>query len=117
MPADVISKGLLSDLQLEAIVYGCQRHEKHLLYDDGSHSFANNDASRGGKKKTGKKVTSSSNMDETVSTNTKVKAASKAEDSGTKNDEKEEGEEEEGAKRGPRQGFLVGDGAGMGKGK
>ena len=26
MPADILSKGLLSNLQLEAIVYGCQRH-------------------------------------------------------------------------------------------
>eukprot|EP00957_Ditylum_brightwellii_P093255 7101101-Ditylum_brightwellii.AAC.1 len=26
MPADVIAKGKLSNLQLEAIVYGCQRH-------------------------------------------------------------------------------------------
>jgi len=26
MPADIISKGLLSNLQLEAICYGCQRH-------------------------------------------------------------------------------------------
>ena len=26
MPADVIAKGKLSDLQLEAVVYGCMRH-------------------------------------------------------------------------------------------
>ena len=30
MPADVIQKGKLSDLQLEAVVYGCMRHLRFL---------------------------------------------------------------------------------------
>ena len=30
IPASVISKGQLSDLQLEAVVYGCQRHQLDL---------------------------------------------------------------------------------------
>ena len=112
MPADVISKGLLSDLQLEAIVYGCQRHEKHLPYDDGSHSFANNDSSDHGKKneKGTKSSSPSSNKEKKVSTTTMVRADNVVEDSSNKNSKKEE-------KKGPRQGFLVGDGAGMGKGQ
>eukprot|EP00985_Skeletonema_marinoi_P001893 scaffold767_cov144-Skeletonema_marinoi.AAC.11 len=35
MPADVISKGKLSNLQLEAIVYGCQRHLIDLPLKEG----------------------------------------------------------------------------------
>ena len=30
MPASIISEGRLSNLQLEAIVYGCQRHQEDL---------------------------------------------------------------------------------------
>lgn len=36
MPADIISEGKLSNLQLEAIVYGCQRHMQDLPKAPGS---------------------------------------------------------------------------------
>lgn len=36
LPEKIIDKGLLSALQLEAVVYASQAHERHLLDKDGS---------------------------------------------------------------------------------
>lgn len=79
LPADIVSEGRLSDLQLEAIVYGCQRHE----------------------------------VDLPVARDPIWRTEGGAKD--------EEGEADGGPRRRSRvplrAGFLLGDGAGMGKGR
>lgn len=39
MPASILSQGLLSNLQLEAIVYGCQRHMVDLPMENRKSNF------------------------------------------------------------------------------
>lgn len=83
MPADIIAKGKLSSLQLEAVVYGCQRHMMDLP--------------------TASKTTKSENVDNLDNYDDSIKY-------------KEHSHVIE--KTTPvRAGFLLGDGAGMGKGR
>jgi len=83
MPADIIAKGKLSSLQLEAVAYGCQRHMMDLP--------------------TASKTTKSENVDNLDNYDDSIKY-------------KEHSHVIE--KTTPvRAGFLLGDGAGMGKGR
>jgi hypothetical protein len=80
IPATVIREGKLSDLQLEAVVYGCQRHQRNLPAQPSSSSHDESSSLSQSKRKTP--------------------------DTATK--------EEPPA---VRCGFMLGDGAGMGKGR
>ena len=85
MPADVIAKGKLSDLQLEAVVYGCMRHLEDMPVEEDYE-----DDALGGE-----------DMKDFI--------------------EKEPEDEDDNEPMVPetprRAGFLLGDGAGMGKGR
>ena len=130
MPADIIKEGKLSALQLEAIVYGCQRHQQHLPAADPKRTFQatpNNDkkkkgVSSGKKKAALKDTTSSANkMAPAVKAEKKAGAGSDAAASGTTPTDTTEGDDSPANSYKPtvgyRKGFLVGDGAGMGKGR
>jgi len=101
MPASIVHEGKLSNLQLEAVVYGCQRHmmdlprphteKENAVPEDGKLPAMppGTDADRGDAKSNVKKSTSAGGLGG-------------------------------GVKREPpavRAGFLLGDGAGMGKGR
>lgn len=89
MPSSIIAKGKLSNLQLEAIVYGCQRHDTDLPTEKKSRGKENDEPS-----------------DDKTEDAMNVKGEGKTEG------------EEKGKDRTPiRAGFLLGDGAGMGKGR
>lgn len=133
MPADVIKEGKLSALQLEAIVYGCQRHQQHLPAADPNRTFQATPNKDKKGKKNGKNKKKAALKDTTSSANKKVPAI-KAEKKGgaatsgattnTSSDEPAtttEGDAPPANSNKPtvgyRKGFLVGDGAGMGKGR
>lgn len=128
MPADIIKEGKLSALQLEAIVYGCQRHQQHLPAADPNRTFQatpNNDkkGKTNGKKKGGSGGSKKALKDTTSSAN-KMAPAVKAEKKGgagiTPTNTTSSDEPAANSNRptvGYRKGFLVGDGAGMGKGR
>lgn len=102
MPAGIINEGKLSNLQLEAIVYGCQRHELDLPKPPPSLSAA---ASRPVKEK-------ENDTPMEVDSKADVKPAALGVVKPDGNDTLSVG----GQKREPpalRAGFLLGDGAGM----
>lgn len=93
MPAEVIANGKLSDLQLEAVIYGCMRHLTDLPTGVGQN---------GDKKKSDE----DEEMEDFIEQ--EEPAAAPPADVEGSNTEKET----------PRRaGFLLGDGAGMGKGR
>ena len=97
MPAGIINEGKLSNLQLEAIVYGCQRHELDLPKDVASARPV-------------KEKENATPMD--VDSKADVKPAALGDVKPDVNDTLSVG----GQKREPpalRAGFLLGDGAGM----
>ena len=119
MPADIIKEGKLSALQLEAIVYGCQRHQQHLPAADPNRTFqaTPNNAKKNKKKAALKDATSSANKKvPTVKAEKKVGAGTTPTTATTT-----EGDAPPANSNKPtvgyRKGFLVGDGAGMGKGR
>lgn len=93
MPSDVIANGKLSDLQLEAVVYGCMRHLTDMPTGVGQN---------------GDKYKSEEDEEMADFIEQEAKAAP------AKNDEEVEDREPETPRRA---GFLLGDGAGMGKGR
>jgi len=99
MPANIIDEGKLSNLQLEAVVYGCQRHMLDLPKPP---SYTMSRPLKSGKE----------NAQHTMPNGTKVDGVDVK--GGVKI------LPDEGLKREPpavRAGFLLGDGAGMGKGR
>ena len=131
MPADIIKEGKLSALQLEAIVYGCQRHQQHLPAADPNRTFQATPNKDKKGKKAGKNKKKAALKDTTSSANKKVPTV-KAEKKGgagttptnTSSDDPAtttEGDAPPANSNKPtvgyRKGFLVGDGAGMGKGR
>jgi len=105
MPADIITEGRLSNLQLEAVVYGCQRHMMDLP-----------------RAVTGQSIRALQTEKENVMSEMNQKMPAKSE--GKMADAKQQGDRksppEVALKREPpavRAGFLLGDGAGMGKGR
>jgi hypothetical protein len=102
MPADVIQKGKLSDLQLEAVVYGCMRHLRFLpaaaTPDGEEEDMMQDQEGRDGRGEDGGKKAARADA-----------AKSKAEGA--------EADCAAAPEVGPRAGFLLGDGAGMGKGR
>ena len=127
MPADIIKEGKLSALQLEAIVYGCQRHQQHLPAADPNRTFQATPNNAKKDKKAGKNKKAAL-KDATSSANKKVPAvkAEKKVGAGTTptnatNATTNEGDAPPANSNKPtvgyRKGFLVGDGAGMGKGR
>mmetsp|Transcript_21181 Transcript_21181/g.47283 ORF Transcript_21181/g.47283 Transcript_21181/m.47283 type:complete len:1771 (-) Transcript_21181:242-5554(-) len=101
MPADVIANGKLSDLQLEAVVYGCMRHLKFLPTGEGQ---------RGNRfKNEGEQGADADFID-----NEPVAVAGAADPTEGRNAAQQLPPKQEIA---CRAGFLLGDGAGMGKGR
>jgi len=97
MPADVIAKGKLSDLQLEAVVYGCMRHLEDMPVGTGQQ-----------KKKKGS--IEEEYEDDALGGEDMKDFIEKETD--------EDGDNEPMVPETPRRaGFLLGDGAGMGKGR
>ena len=95
IPKNVISKGILSDLQLEALVYGCQCHELDLPSSSSS-------------------STSTITITSTTASNDKKISPNKRESpESNRYGAKKEKEEAPPVRRG----FMLGDGAGMGKGR
>ena len=126
MPADIIKEGKLSALQLEAIVYGCQRHQQHLPAADPNRTFQATPNNAKKDKKAGKNSKKKAALkDATSSANKKVPAvkAEKKVGAGTTptTATTTEGDAPPANSNKPtvgyRKGFLVGDGAGMGKGR
>ena len=115
MPADIIKEGKLSALQLEAIVYGCQRHQQHLPAADPKRTFvapSNNDKKKKKSKTALKDNTTANQTFPAIKAEKKKGAAGAAtSDAPTPNDVPPK------PTVGYRKGFLVGDGAGMGKGR
>lgn len=107
MPSDVITEGRLSNLQLEAVVYGCQRHMLDLPKPPESLASV--------------KAAARPLKDEKENMGMEVAASSAGKNMGDmKGDVKTSPPTGEGMKREPpavRAGFLLGDGAGMGKGR
>ena len=97
MPADVIVNGKLSDLQLEAVVYGCMRHLTDLPTGVGQ---------TGDKQMSEEDRELAEEMGDFIEQDEKAK---KVDDM-----EADENKEPEIPRRA---GFLLGDGAGMGKGR
>ena len=123
MPADIIKEGKLSALQLEAIVYGCQRHQQHLPAADPSRTFQATPNNAKKDKKAGKNSKKKAALkDATSSANKKVPAVKdeKKVGAGT-TPTTTEGDAPPANSNKPTvgycKGFLVGDGAGMGKGR
>ena len=110
MPADIILDGKLSNLQLEAIVYGCQRHMMDLPKPPPSMSSS--------ARPVNEKENPLPSVPEGVDSKADVKPAVLGDvKPNINNNSSPTGE---GLKREPpayRAGFLLGDGAGMGKGR
>ena len=107
LPAKIIHEGKLSNLQLEAIVYGCQRHEMDLPKPPPSLSSA--------ARPVNEKENDGSTMPEGVDSKADVKPNVKDDVKPAMNPSLTGGR-----KREPpalRAAFLLGDGAGMGKGR
>mmetsp|Transcript_32409 Transcript_32409/g.95510 ORF Transcript_32409/g.95510 Transcript_32409/m.95510 type:complete len:182 (+) Transcript_32409:283-828(+) len=128
MPADIIKEGKLSALQLEAIVYGCQRHQLHLPAVDPNRTFAapsnkdkkaKNSTGKGGKiKKKSSKMALKDSTDAANQTVPAVKSEKKGAAATTNADSTPPANDAPTKPTvGYRKGFLVGDGAGMGKGR
>ena len=94
MPAHIIHEGRLSNLQLEAIVYGCQRH----LTDLPKESY-------------------NKPMPKATGAKPEAKPGVKPEAGATAMDVEFSAEDSAPGKPAYRTGFLLGDGAGMGKGR
>ena len=110
MPADIILDGKLSNLQLEAIVYGCQRHMMDLPKPPPSMSSS--------ARPVNEKENSLPSVPEGVDSKADVKPAVLGDVKPDMNNNSSP--TGEGLKREPpayRAGFLLGDGAGMGKGR
>jgi hypothetical protein len=99
MPAEVIAKGKLSDLQLEAVVYGCMRHLEDMPVGVGQQ-----------KKKKGS-IEEDYEDDALGGEDMKDFIEKEADDDDDDDNEPMEPETPR------RAGFLLGDGAGMGKGR
>jgi hypothetical protein len=95
IPADVIREGKLSDLQLEAVVYGCQRHQFNLPAQPYS----------------------SSKDDYEAMTTTSLSPSGSKRKSSPEEKKNEAAAKEEQPDYSYRCGFMLGDGAGMGKGR
>lgn len=98
MPADVIANGKLSDLQLEAVVYGCMRHLKFLPTGEGQ--------SGNRLKNEGEEGADADFVVNDLNENEPASAAAGAQQQAPPKVEVAS-----------RAGFLLGDGAGMGKGR
>lgn len=108
MPADIISEGKLSNLQLEAIVYGCQRHMVDLPRAPSSNSVG-----RSASAKENVVPVKSDGEDGIKPGGGDVPQDDVKMNMDLPQDVAEEPRVEEAA----RAGFLLGDGAGMGKGR
>lgn len=103
MPADVIVNGKLSDLQLEAVVYGCMRHLIDLPTGVGQ---------VGDKKISEEDRELAEEMGDFIEQDDELEGPTN-----TKKNDKMEVDENQGPEIPRRAGFLLGDGAGMGKGR